>query len=132
MNLITPFAGGIPLCHGAGGLAGQYFFGARTAGTNLIEGGLEVLAGLLLAGSAAALIAAFPEAILGAMLLMVGAGMALGSAREARRSLDLLLLAITVAGALAVNMLAGFALGLSAHYLIGRLHRHRPAGTPSN
>ena len=30
MNLTLPFFGGMPLCHGAGGLAGQYFFGART------------------------------------------------------------------------------------------------------
>ena len=30
MNLIIPFFGGMPMCHGAGGLAGQYYFGART------------------------------------------------------------------------------------------------------
>jgi len=34
MNLILPFFRGMPLCHGAGGLAGQYYFGARTGGTN--------------------------------------------------------------------------------------------------
>ena len=31
MNLVFPFFGGMPLCHGSGGLAGQYF-GARTGG----------------------------------------------------------------------------------------------------
>ncbi|MFX0147866.1 MAG: putative sulfate/molybdate transporter, partial [Candidatus Hodarchaeota archaeon] len=30
MNLVNPFLGGIPLCHGSGGLAAQYAFGART------------------------------------------------------------------------------------------------------
>jgi hypothetical protein len=28
----------MPLCHGAGGLAGQYYFGARTGGAKIIEG----------------------------------------------------------------------------------------------
>ena len=31
MNLVIPFFGGMPMCHGAGGLAGQYYFGARMA-----------------------------------------------------------------------------------------------------
>jgi len=31
------FLGGMPTCHGAGGLAGQYYFGARTGGTNIID-----------------------------------------------------------------------------------------------
>ena len=33
----VPF-GGLPMCHGAGGLAAQYRFGARTGGSNLISG----------------------------------------------------------------------------------------------
>ena len=49
MNLVLPFFGGMPLCHGAGGLAGQYYFGARTGGTNIIEGLIEISLGLLLA-----------------------------------------------------------------------------------
>jgi hypothetical protein len=38
MNLIPPFFGGMPLCHGAGGLAAQYYFGARTGGRILWRG----------------------------------------------------------------------------------------------
>lgn len=38
MNVVVPFFGGMPMCHGAGSLAGQYYFGARTGGTNIIEG----------------------------------------------------------------------------------------------
>ncbi|MFP3976007.1 MAG: putative sulfate/molybdate transporter [Dehalococcoidia bacterium] len=33
MNVVVSFFGGMPMCHGAGGLAGQYYFGARTGGT---------------------------------------------------------------------------------------------------
>jgi len=35
-NILTFLIGGMPLCHGAGGLASHYRFGARTAGSNLI------------------------------------------------------------------------------------------------
>ncbi len=67
MNLIVPFFGGMPMCHGAGGLAGQYYFGARTGGTNLIEGAIEISLGLFFAASVAGLFAVFPSAIIGAM-----------------------------------------------------------------
>src|SRR5258707_10119156 len=32
MNLISPWLGGIPTCHGSGGMAGHYAFGGRTGG----------------------------------------------------------------------------------------------------
>jgi len=60
------------MCHGAGGLAGQYYFGARTGGTNIIEGLIEISLGLFLAGSIVTLFSLFPKSILGAMLIMVG------------------------------------------------------------
>ena len=53
MNIIPSFFGGMPLCHGAGGLAGQYYFGARTGGTNIIEGLIELSLGLFLGKSIA-------------------------------------------------------------------------------
>ena len=48
MNIFTPFLGGIPLCHGSGGLASQYAFGARTGGSMILEGLLEIFLGLFL------------------------------------------------------------------------------------
>lgn len=72
MNLVSPLFGGMPMCHGSGGLVGQYFYGARTAGANVIEGSMEITLGLLFAGSIAGLFAAFPQSIVGAMMFMVG------------------------------------------------------------
>ena len=43
MNIASAFFGGMPMCHGSGGLAGQYYFGARTGGTNLLEGLIEIV-----------------------------------------------------------------------------------------
>ncbi|KPJ62523.1 MAG: hypothetical protein AMS15_03620 [Planctomycetes bacterium DG_23] len=117
MNLIVPFFGGMPLCHGAGGLAGQYYFGARTGGTNIMEGLIEVLLGLFLAGSIAAIFAAFPMAIVGAMMVMVGIELC-KFARDLRWNRELLPAAATVLGSLAVNMALGFVAGLAVHYLL--------------
>ena len=39
-NILSFLLGGMPLCHGAGGLAAHYRFGARTVGSNLIIGAI--------------------------------------------------------------------------------------------
>ncbi|MFP4268158.1 MAG: putative sulfate/molybdate transporter [Spirochaetaceae bacterium] len=115
MNLLVPLAGGMPMCHGAGGLAGQYYFGARTGGANILEGTIEIALGLLLAGSIAALFAAFPLSIVGAMMLMVGVEMAKFS-RDLRPNRHLIPVVATLAASLAFNMAVGFAAGLLVHY----------------
>lgn len=60
-----------PFCHGAGGLAAQHLYGARTPWKNVIEGGLALALGLFFAPSLRPLLAAFPMALLGGMLLLV-------------------------------------------------------------
>ena len=115
INLVTPFFGGIPMCHGAGGLAGQYYFGARTGGTNLIEGVLEIGMGLFLAYSIADLFAAFPQAIIGAMMFLVGIEL-VKAARDVRWNYDLIPMAATTLVALLTNMAYGFLAGLAIHY----------------
>ena len=117
MNLIMPFFGGIPLCHGAGGLAGQYYFGARTGGANIIEGLIEMSLGLFFAGSIVAIFAVFPVAILGAMMFLVGIEL-VKFARELRINRELFPVAVTVAGSVALNIAAGFIAGIVAHYLL--------------
>jgi MFS superfamily sulfate permease-like transporter len=117
MNLTLPFFGGMPLCHGAGGLAGQYYFGARTGGTNIIEGLIEISMGLFLAASIAGLFAAFPTAIIGAMMLLVGAEL-VKFAKDTRLTMDLVPMAATIIVSLATNMAFGFITGLLIYRLI--------------
>ncbi|MDP1990441.1 MAG: putative sulfate/molybdate transporter [Syntrophales bacterium] len=33
MNMVAPIFGGVPMCHGAGGMAGHVRFGAKTGGS---------------------------------------------------------------------------------------------------
>lgn len=97
--------GGLPMCHGSGGLAGKYAFGARTAGANL------VLAGLYLGAAAVAgVVAAFPTAVLGVLLVLVAARLGAAAARSDARTLTLSV------GALGFlwNVGAAFALGALA------------------
>lgn len=121
MNVVTPFFGGMALCHGAGGLAGQYYFGARTGGTNLIEGAIEVSLGLFLSGSIAALFALFPQGIVGAMLLLVGVQLAASVVQVKARQLPLA--ALTVGLSLATNMAAGFVGVLALYHALRRWGR---------
>jgi len=117
MNLILPFFGGMPLCHGAGGLAGQYYFGARTGGTNIIEGVIEISMGLFLASSIVALFAAFPTAIIGAMMFLVGIELT-KFASDIRLKKDLTPMGATLIVSLLTNMAYGFLMGLIVYYVI--------------
>jgi len=69
MNLFSPFLSGIPLCHGSGGLAAQYAFGARTGGSMILEGILEIFLGLFFSETLFLIFNSFPKAILGVMLI---------------------------------------------------------------
>jgi len=77
MNLINPFFGGIPTCHGSGGMVGHYAFGGRTGGSVIIYGLLYIVLGLFLANGFHNVIQAFPLPVLGVILMIEG--IALGS-----------------------------------------------------
>jgi MFS superfamily sulfate permease-like transporter len=123
INVVVPFFGGMPMCHGAGGLAGQYYFGARTGGTNIIEGLIEIMLGLLLAGSIATLFSLFPKSIIGAMLLLVGIELT-KFVRDIRKN-ELIIMALTVALALLTNMAISFVVAVAAYHLLRRWHPAR-------
>ena len=134
INLVAPFFGGMPMCHGAGGLAGQYFFGARTGGANILEGMIEIAMGLFLAGSIAGLFAAFPLAIVGAMMFLVGIELT-RFARDVRWGIDLWPLGVTLVVSLAANMAWGFLAGLGTdavcRWWLGRRGEGKEGGPSS-
>lgn len=69
MNLINPWFGGIPTCHGSGGMAGHYAFGGRTGGSVILYGLLFVTLGLFFSGGFETVIQIFPLPVLGVLLL---------------------------------------------------------------
>jgi len=116
MNVVVPFFGGMSMCHGAGGLAGQYYFGARTGGTNIMEGIIEISLGLCLAGSIATLFSLFPKSIIGAMLLLVG--IQLTRFVTDIRPREIIIMALTVTLSLVTNMAIGFVVALGVHHAL--------------
>ena len=124
INLIAPFFGGMPLCHGAGGLAGQYYFGARTGGTNIIEGVLEIGLGLFFATSIAGLFSIFPLSIIGAMMLLVGIELT-KFAKDIRLNKDLLPMGATLIVSVFTNMAYGFLTGLLVYNVIRFIFRRK-------
>lgn len=69
MNLTAPAIGGVPVCHGSGGMAGHYTFGGRTGGSTIIYGVFYIVSALLLAGNPTTFAHLFPPAILGVLLV---------------------------------------------------------------
>jgi hypothetical protein len=69
MNLVNPFLGGAPTCHGSGGMAGHYAFGGRTGGSVVIYGMIFLVLGLLFSGGFQKVIEIFPLPVLGILLL---------------------------------------------------------------
>ena len=72
MNLINPFFGGVPTCHGSGGIAGHYQFGGRTGGSVLIYGALYLVLGLFAAAGFGEAVELFPLPVLGIILAFEG------------------------------------------------------------
>src|SRR3712207_5604719 len=77
MNLLLAPLGAMPMCHGAGGVAAQHRFGARTGLAPVLLGTVLLVLALGFAGGAASLFAAIPTGAVGALLLVAGADLAL-------------------------------------------------------
>lgn len=79
MNSLGSLIGAVPMCHGAGGMAAQVSFGARTGGAPVIVGVLLVVLALFFSDSVATLLRLFPAPALGVMLFLAGIQLSLGS-----------------------------------------------------
>jgi MFS superfamily sulfate permease-like transporter len=116
MNLLSAGVGGVPMCHGAGGMAGHVQFGARTGGALVILGVVLLAIAILFSGSVATLLRLFPSAVLGVILFLTGAQLALGACDVPKDKGERFVLMVT--GALAVwNVGIAFLVGLTAYWL---------------
>ena len=116
MNVAGSFFSGMPMCHGAGGLAGQYYFGARTGGAPILEGLIEVAIGLFLSKSIADFMAAFPMPLIAGMMLLVGIQLVKPTFKL--RGENLAFAIVTAALSVVTNMGIGFLVGLLITYLL--------------
>ncbi len=109
MNLLAPWFSGVPVCHGSGGMAGHYSFGARTGGSVLIYGLFLVLLGIFFGAGFEKVVQIFPLPILGVLLLF-----------EALALVKLLADQVNEVSAFTISLLVGLcAAGLPYGYAIG-------------
>lgn len=121
MNLVSCWFGAMPMCHGAGGLAGQYRFGARSNGSILFLGGAKVVVAVFFGAAILPLLTVFPRSLLGVLLAISGLELA-SVARDQRERTNALIM-LGTAGLtlflknLAVGFLLGWAFGLLVTFL---------------
>ena len=116
MNMFSGVGGGIPMCHGAGGMAAHLAFGARTGGSVVILGGVLLTLALFFSHSVDALFQLFPAAVLGVILFLTGMQLAIGvGALPAERGERIVIL---VCAALCIwNVALGFLAGIALHHM---------------
>lgn len=122
MNLVAPLCGGVPVCHGCGGLAGHHAFGARTGGSVVLYGLGYLILGLLFSGVADEAVRVFPRPILG-VLLAVEALALLRLLRDVAPRPGPLALALAVACVAAFlpnGYVVGLVVGIALHPLAVR------------
>ena len=111
MNLLSGWFGAMPMCHGAGGLAGQYRFGARSNASILFLGTIKLLLAVFFGGSLLLLLRVYPKSILGVLLSISGLELALVARDQSDRSAATVMFA-TAGAMLALGSSAtGFAIG---------------------
>jgi MFS superfamily sulfate permease-like transporter len=119
MNLVGTSLGGVPMCHGAGGMAGHVRFGARTGGALVILGTLVLFVGLFLGDSVATLFRLFPRSLLGVILLFGGLELASGVEAVNLPKEDRYVMLLTT-GVSMWNMGVGYFTGLILWYAFQR------------
>jgi MFS superfamily sulfate permease-like transporter len=110
MNLVCCPLGGMPMCHGAGGLAAQYRFGARTAGSMVMLGSAKIALAVLFGGSLLLWMTEYPGSVLGVLLLFSGLELAL-VCRDQKGRVDFFVMLLTAGACMAINTAVGFVVG---------------------
>ncbi len=113
MNLTSVPFGGFPMCHGAGGLAGQYRYGARTGGANIFAGLIFITLALFF--TSPQVLSVIAVGVLGALLVFVGIEMGRHSLKSdavvVTIIIGLLALVSSITIAFIVGMIIVFILG---------------------
>jgi len=114
-NLIAGLFGGVPVCHGSGGLTAHYRFGARTGGATFMLGIVFIVLAVSVDGNILPILSLIPYSVLGVLTIFVGVQHSL-LAKDVSDIRDILVVAIIAGVALLTSNLAtGFASGIALH-----------------
>ena len=120
-NLPTGFLGAVPMCHGTGGLAAHYRFGARTGGAPIMIGLIFVVMALGFGELGFSLLSIIPQSVLG--VLLVFAGLELCPLLRNLKTNEEYFIALLIAGiALTVpNMAWAFGIGIAVDIFLRKM-----------
>jgi len=122
MNLTSVPFGGFPICHGAGGLAGQYRYGARTGGANVYAG--LIFLTLALFFTSPQVLSIIAVGVLGALLVFVGIEMG----RHSLKTDSLLVTVVIGVLALVSSMTVAFIIGMILAYIVSAYRNQKETG----
>lgn len=124
-NLGAGLLGGMPICHGSGGLTAHFRLGARTGAAGLMIGVPFLALALFLDGNVLPILSLIPYSVLGVLVVFVGAQHAL-LARDIRGK-DEILVALTVGivGVATANLAIGLASGIVLRLIVSAPWRSR-------
>ncbi len=122
MNLINPLLSGVPTCHGSGGVAGHYAFGARTGGSVVLYGALYLLLGVFLSAGFGQVLLLFPKPVLGVILFFEGLALIrlVRDMAPSRSDFTVVVLVGLIAAALPYGYLVGMIVGTLVAYVMGK------------
>lgn len=124
MNLFSPILGGIPMCHGAGGMAGHVRFGARTGGATIMLGGILLVLSLFFGEFLTFFLQLFPAAVLGVIVATAGIQLGLSARSTDYSKSDIFILLATAAIGL-WNIGAALGAGVVLYYLVSFYQKHQ-------
>ena len=117
-NIPAGLLAGMPMCHGAGGLAAHYRFGARTGGSNIMIGLIFVIIAVAFGSVGISLLSSIPSAVLGVLLLFAGIELAL-LVLDVKKKSDLFIVCLIAGiGLVTTNMAIAFGAGIVVDRLI--------------
>ena len=118
MNVVGSACGGVPMCHGAGGMAGHVAFGARTGGALVILGAILMFMGAFYSESVDTILSIFPQPVLGVILFITGSQLALGTCDANTLNKNDRFVMYTTAAFSVWNIGIAFVFGLAVFHLL--------------
>ncbi|XP_021298738.1 molybdate transporter 2 [Herrania umbratica] len=128
MNLVGCWFGAMPVCHGAGGLAGQYRFGARSGWSVVFLGIGKLVIGLVFGNSFVRILSQFPIGILGVLLLFAGIELAMASRDMNSKEESFVMLVCAAVSLTGSSSALGFVCGILL-FLLLKLRRLQCSGS---
>ncbi|KAI4355698.1 hypothetical protein L6164_004446 [Bauhinia variegata] len=117
MNFVGCWFGAMPVCHGAGGLAGQYRFGGRSGASVVFLGMAKLVLALVFGNSFGRILGEFPIGLLGVLLLFAGIELAMAS-RDMNTKEESFVMLVCAAVSMTASAALGFGVGIILFLLL--------------